>query len=104
MTPSSAPVRLPAVVTIAELRTPDDVTVEVVDAINQLLPQLSSSAPPLTTEDLTSLVTSEAAHLLVARADNAQSPAIRKLAAALNSPEVRKFIQTRYKGAVVPAF
>lgn len=57
-------------VTIAELRTPDDVTVEVVDAINHLLPQLSSSAPPLTTEDLTSLVTSEAAHLLVARADN----------------------------------
>lgn len=70
MTPPSAPVRLPAVVTIAELRTPDDVTVEVVDAINHLLPQLSSSAPPLTTEDLTSLVTSEAAHLLVARADN----------------------------------
>lgn len=43
-------------------------------------------------------------NVLVARADNAQSPAIRKLAAALNSPEVRKFIQTRYKGAVVPAF
>ncbi|WP_417066751.1 MetQ/NlpA family ABC transporter substrate-binding protein [Niveibacterium terrae] len=43
-------------------------------------------------------------NVLVARADNAQSPAIKKLAAALNSPEVKKFIQAKYKGAVVPAF
>lgn len=57
-------------VTIAELRTPDDVTAEVVDAVNRLLPQLSSSAPPLTSGDLVDLVTSEAAHLLVARTDD----------------------------------
>ncbi|MBC3875532.1 MetQ/NlpA family ABC transporter substrate-binding protein [Undibacterium flavidum] len=44
------------------------------------------------------------ANLLVARDDNKNSPAFKKLAAALNSPEVRKFIQERYKGAVVPAF
>jgi D-methionine transport system substrate-binding protein len=44
------------------------------------------------------------ANLLVARQDNKDSPAIKKLAAALNSPAVKKFIEEKYKGAVVPAF
>lgn len=44
------------------------------------------------------------ANLLVAREDNKDSPAIKKLAAALTSPEVKKFIEEKYKGAVVPAF
>lgn len=44
------------------------------------------------------------ANLLVAREDNKDSPAIKKLAAALNSPAVKKFIDDKYKGAVVPAF
>ena len=41
---------------------------------------------------------------LVARPDNIQSPAIQKLARALNSPHVREFILTRYKGQIVPGF
>ena len=41
---------------------------------------------------------------LVARPDNIQSPAIQKLAQALNSPQVREFIQSRYKGQIVPGF
>jgi len=44
------------------------------------------------------------ANLLVARTDNKDSPAIKKLAAALHSPEVKKFIADKYKGAIVPAF
>lgn len=44
------------------------------------------------------------ANLLVAREDNKDSPTFKKLAAALNSTEVRKFIEEKYKGAVVPAF
>jgi len=48
--------------------------------------------------------TSPYANLLVAREDNATSPAIKKLAAALNSPEVRQFLADKYQGAVVPAF
>ena len=44
------------------------------------------------------------ANLLVAREDNAGSPAIKKLAAALNSPEVKQFLADKYQGAVVPAF
>ncbi|TLX59062.1 methionine ABC transporter substrate-binding protein [Stutzerimonas nosocomialis] len=41
---------------------------------------------------------------LVARPDNRDSEAIRKLSAALTSPEVKAFIEKRYAGAVVPAF
>lgn len=44
------------------------------------------------------------ANLLVAREDNKDSAAFKKLAAALNSPEVKQFIAEKYKGAVVPAF
>ncbi|QSA99115.1 MetQ/NlpA family ABC transporter substrate-binding protein [Methylococcus sp. EFPC2] len=44
------------------------------------------------------------ANLLVARTDNVDSPAIKKLAAALTSPEVKQFIADKYQGAVVPAF
>ncbi len=41
---------------------------------------------------------------LVARPDNLQDPGIQKLAKALNSPEVRNFILTRYKGQIAPGF
>ncbi|KTC20693.1 methionine ABC transporter substrate-binding protein [Pseudomonas putida] len=41
---------------------------------------------------------------LVARPDNIDDPRIQKLANALNSPQVRDFILTRYKGQIVPGF
>ncbi|MCY1295517.1 D-methionine-binding lipoprotein MetQ [compost metagenome] len=41
---------------------------------------------------------------LVARPDNRDSEALKKLSAALTSPEVKAFIEERYSGAVVPAF
>lgn len=44
------------------------------------------------------------AEFLVARPDNIQDPGIQKLAKVLNSPEVRQFILTRYKGEIAPAF
>jgi D-methionine transport system substrate-binding protein len=43
-------------------------------------------------------------NILVARPDNKDSDAMKKLAAALNSEDVREFILTNYEGAVVPAF
>ncbi len=43
-------------------------------------------------------------NILVARPDNKDSAAMKKLASALTSPETKKFIQDKYKGAVVPAF
>ncbi|MEG6566880.1 MetQ/NlpA family ABC transporter substrate-binding protein [Thermoanaerobacterium saccharolyticum] len=44
------------------------------------------------------------ANVLVVRQDNQNDPAIQKLAKALNSEEVKKFIEDKYKGAIVPAF
>ncbi|MDI3477540.1 MAG: D-methionine transport system substrate-binding protein [Thermoanaerobacterium sp.] len=44
------------------------------------------------------------ANVLVVRPDNQNDPAIQKLAKALNSEEVKKFIEAKYKGAIVPAF
>ncbi len=44
------------------------------------------------------------ANWLVTRTDNQDAPAVKKLAAALQTEQVRRFIQTQYKGAVVPAF
>ncbi|AZC15507.1 MULTISPECIES: MetQ/NlpA family ABC transporter substrate-binding protein [Pseudomonas] len=43
-------------------------------------------------------------NILVARADDKDSDAMKKLVAALHSPEVKKFIEEKYKGAIVPAF
>ncbi|TMU82648.1 ABC transporter substrate-binding protein [Pseudomonas fluorescens] len=43
-------------------------------------------------------------NILVSRADNKDSDSMKKLAAALHSPEVKKFITEKYKGAVLPAF
>jgi D-methionine transport system substrate-binding protein len=43
-------------------------------------------------------------NILVARPDNKDGAAMQKLAKALNSAEVKAFIQEKYQGAVVPAF
>lgn len=44
-----------------------EVTDELVDAMRRLLPQLSSSAPEPTAEDLAEIVRADATHLLIAR-------------------------------------
>lgn len=44
------------------------------------------------------------ANILVARPDNKDSEAIKKLAEALTSPEAKAFIEQQYEGAIVPAF
>jgi len=41
---------------------------------------------------------------LVGRPDNKDDPRVKKLAAALTSPEVKAFIEKKYGGAVIPAF
>ena len=43
-------------------------------------------------------------NILAARADHAKDPRITKLVQALRTPEVKKFILEKYKGAVVPVF
>lgn len=43
-------------------------------------------------------------NILVAREDNKDSDAIKKLAAALTTPDVKAFLQEKYGEAIVPAF
>lgn len=43
-------------------------------------------------------------NIVVARPDNANSSALRKLTAALHTPQIRRFIETKYQGAIIPAF
>ena len=43
-------------------------------------------------------------NILVSREDNKDSDAVKKLVAALHTPEVKKFIEEKYKGAIKPAF
>ncbi|MGY3640796.1 MetQ/NlpA family ABC transporter substrate-binding protein [Pseudomonas sp. PK-RTE-24] len=43
-------------------------------------------------------------NILVSRPDNKDSDAMKKLAAALHSPQVKQFITEKYKGAVLSAF
>ncbi|TVY00356.1 MetQ/NlpA family ABC transporter substrate-binding protein [Paenibacillus cremeus] len=43
-------------------------------------------------------------NILVARPDNKDSEAMQKLVKALTSPDVKKFIEDKYQGAIVPAF
>lgn len=44
------------------------------------------------------------ANILVTKTGRVNDPAIVKLREALNTPEVKKFIEDKYKGAVIPAF
>ena len=44
------------------------------------------------------------ANVLVVRAEDKDKDAIKKLGAALQSPEVKKFLEDTYQGACVPAF
>ena len=43
-------------------------------------------------------------NVLVARKGDENRPELKKIAAALNAPKTRKFIEEKYKGAIVPAF
>lgn len=43
-------------------------------------------------------------NVLATKQGNENNPALQKLAKALTSPEVKQFIESKYKGAVVPAF
>jgi ABC-type metal ion transport system, periplasmic component/surface antigen len=44
------------------------------------------------------------ANILVTKTDRVKDPAVVALKKALTTEEVRKFIETKYKGAVIPAF
>ncbi len=58
------------------------------------------------TKDALAIESSDSPYVnfLVARTDNKDDARVQKLAKALTSPEVKAFIEQKYKGAVLPAF
>jgi D-methionine transport system substrate-binding protein len=81
-------------------RALDDVDLAVINTNFALDAKLVPTKDALALEDKNSPYV----NILVARPDNKDSDAIQKLAKALNTPEVKKFIEDKYQGQIVPAF
>ncbi|MCY1336817.1 D-methionine-binding lipoprotein MetQ [compost metagenome] len=81
-------------------RVLDQVDLALINTNYALEAKLNPSRDALVLEDRTSPYV----NYLVARPDNKDSDAIKKLSTALTSPEVKAFIEQKYSGAVVPAF
>ena len=81
-------------------RTLDDVDVGVINVNFALGAGLNPQRDALALES----VKSPYANVLVVRPGEEARPEIQKLKAAITSPEVKKFLEEKFKGAVVPAF
>ncbi|TCS79384.1 MetQ/NlpA family ABC transporter substrate-binding protein [Tepidibacillus fermentans] len=81
-------------------RSLEDVTLSVINTNYALQAKLNPVKDSLFIEDKDSPY----ANVLVVRKGDENKEAIQKLVKALNSEEVRKFIEEKYNGAVVPAF
>lgn len=77
-----------------------DVDLATINANYALGAGLNPSHDALIVEDQHSIY----ANFVAARPDNVNSPALAKLVNALHSPQIRQFIDAKYKGAVIPAF
>jgi D-methionine transport system substrate-binding protein len=81
-------------------RVLNQVDLAVINTNYALDAKLNPSKDALIIEDKTSPYV----NYLVGRPDNKDDPRVKKLAAALTSPEVKAFIAQKYAGAVLPAF
>ena len=81
-------------------RSMDDVDLSVINSNFAMEAQLNPVKDSLFTEPKDSPY----ANILAIRKGDDKRPELQKLDKALTSPEVKKFIEEKYKGAVVPAF
>ncbi|MFL0247866.1 MetQ/NlpA family ABC transporter substrate-binding protein [Candidatus Clostridium stratigraminis] len=81
-------------------RTLDDVDAAVINTNYALEAKLNPSKDALVLEDKSSPY----ANVLAVRKQDKDKPYIKALSEALNSPEVKKFIEDKYKGSIIPAF
>ena len=81
-------------------RSLDDVAISVINSNFAMEAKLNPVKDSLFTEPKDSPY----ANIIAIRKGDENRPEIQKLAKALTSPEVKKFIEEKYKGAVVPAF
>ena len=81
-------------------RSLDDVTIAIINANYALEAKLVPAKDAIFLEPKESPY----ANVLAVRKGDEKRPEIEKLSKALTSPEVKKFIEEKYKGAVIPAF
>jgi D-methionine transport system substrate-binding protein len=81
-------------------RTLDEVDLALINTNYALAAGLNPTKDALLIEDKHSPYV----NYLVGRPDNQNDPRVQKLAKALNSPEIKAFIEQKYHGAVLPAF
>ena len=81
-------------------RTLNDVTLAVINTNFALEAKLVPTKDALFIEQKDSPY----ANILVVRSGDENRPEIEKLKAAMTSPEVKKFIEEKYQGAIIPAF
>ncbi len=81
-------------------RTLDDVDIAVINSNFAMEAKLNPTKDALFIE----AKDSPYANIVAVRKGDEQQPEIQKLMKALQSPEVKKFIEDKYKGAIIPAF
>ncbi len=81
-------------------RTLDDVTIAVINTNYALNANLNPTKDALVLESKDSPYT----NYVVVKVGNENSPKIKALDKAVTSPEVKKFIEEKYKGAIIPTF
>lgn len=81
-------------------RALDDVTIAVINSNFALSANLNPVKDAIAIE----AKDSPYANIVVVRAGDENRPELQKLKAALLTPDVKKFLEEKYKGAVVPAF
>lgn len=85
-------------------RSLEDLDACVVNGNYAIEANLDPAKDAIFTEDPNSTFAADLDNVLVVKAENKDKAAIKKLNAALQSPEVKKFLEEKYKGACVPAF
>lgn len=65
---------------------------------------LSAGMNPLKNAVVLESKDSPFANIIVIRPEEAKEPAMKALAKAMTSPEMKKFIETKYNGAIIPVF
>lgn len=81
-------------------RSLDDVDIAIINTNFALEANLNPQKDALIIED----ANSPYPNILTVLAEKENDPLIQTLAKALNSPEIKEFIETKYEGAIIPAF
>ncbi|MEN6312664.1 MAG: MetQ/NlpA family ABC transporter substrate-binding protein [Clostridiaceae bacterium] len=81
-----------------------DVDLAVINGNYAIQAGLNATTDALATEDKDSTAAQTYANILCVKAGNEKDPGILALIKALQSDEVKKFMEEKYKGAVVPIF